>query len=126
MDTKEIEALDSFGKIFTAKSRDDAYEYLLKVIDGRLKSKEDIELSEEINHLNSNQIEILKKTVLSVLDVSLHHFLWMIEQSDGFDLVAIIEGKSLSLKEISDGLCGEPHGENGWFAKYSKYQSTLI
>ncbi len=126
MSINKKEVLNEFGKILIHEVRDTVYRHFLKVIEGEMKSPSSIKIQKNLSDISPEQLELVKDTIRSTLDSSLHYFLWMIEQEDNFDLVAIKDNNSVSLREISDGLSGELHGENGWVAKYSKYPSTLI
>jgi len=126
MSIKDKEILNNFGKILVKEVRDTVYRHFLKAIAGEMKSPSSIKIRENLSTLSHEQLELVKEAMLSTLDSSLHYFLWMIEQENNFDLIAINNNNFTSLKGISDGLCGELHGENGWVEKYSEYPSTLI
>jgi hypothetical protein len=50
----------------------------------------------------------------------------MIENSEEFDLIKTSNsGNELSLREISDGLCGELYTEDGWIERFSKYPPSI-
>lgn len=124
MNIKEI--LNDFGKSLISKVRDGAYEDLLITIDGGFKSESTKKLSKDLSLFSPEQLEIVKKIVLSSIDDTLHHFLWKIEQSDKFDIVAKEQNETFSLKEESDGLCGELYTQEGWIEQFSKYPATQI
>ena len=119
MQNKEI--LDKFGEFFISKIRDNPYEYFLGLLDGKWKNYDSIKITNDLSKFNPEQIEIIKKILLSSLDVALHDFLFGINEENTFDIVAKEENKSASLKEMSDGLWGEPFGADGWIKRYSKY-----
>lgn len=119
--------LESFGELLIKKVRDEVLEINDLIIKGKMGGEENLELHNQIKNLNDNQINILKDFARQSVDGVIHYFLWMIEQNEEYDLVKYEEGqeKPISLREISDGLCGELYTENGWIEKYSKYPPSI-
>ena len=117
--------LEAFGKSYVSEIRDIVFRQFIKTINNKMKSESDKKLFSVFQEITEEQNKKICDCVLSTLDSSLHHFLWMIEQSDDFDLIAKTEDGNISLKEISDGLCGELYSNEGWISKYSEYPNLL-
>lgn len=117
--------LENFGETYISETRDIVFRQFIKTINNQMKSEFDKKLFSIFQNTTEEEKKQLCNCVLSVIDSSLHHFLWMIEQSDDFDLIAKTDEGNISLKEVSDGLCGELYTEDGWISKYSKYPNLL-
>lgn len=120
--------LDEFGQLLINKVRDACYDEFEKIFSGKISSKSASFLQEKIKIFDDEQLESLKFIAIDSIDSAIHHFLWMIEQSEEFDLVKYLHNKNgfVSLKETSDGLCGELYTENGWIEKYSTFSKSTI
>lgn len=117
--------LEKFGKILIKEVFDASLERLNNIVDGNVKAPKLLTLHQELKNVDKNNVDIMRNFAKECIQNTLHNFLWMIEQSDGFDLVAKIDDQTTSLKEISDGLCGELYTKEGWIEKYSKYPPTI-
>lgn len=119
--------LAQFGKLLMEEVRDTVLEINNSTIKGERNSEENQELYKLIKNFNEPQQEIVKKFVRKSIDSTLHHFLWIIEQYEEYDLVAYEEGqtKPVSLREVSEMLCAELYGEDGWITQHSKYPPSI-
>jgi hypothetical protein len=109
--------LDIFGEIIMKKVRDEAINQWEMTIQGKMKSEE----SQNIHNLisSSGQSELINDLVPKIVDTTIHHLLWALEQVEAID-VSIYSGNILvSIKEISDGLAGELYTEDGWINRFS-------
>ena len=121
------ETLDIFGDLVVQSVRDATFSQFEKIKDGKLRSKSAKLLHEKIANFKPEEMEALKSVVLDTIDSTLHHFLWLFEQNEEYDIVRYIEEKKkpVSLRDISDGLCGELYTEDGWIEKFSKYPPSI-
>ena len=123
---KATEYANKFGKLLMEYGRDNTFWGVLGKIEGTLKSKKSLELSSELKDFTPQQLETVKKLTLSVIDNTIHNFLWMIEQNnEDFDIVVKKDGEWSTMDKESDGLYGESYGEDGWIEKYSKFPSSF-
>jgi len=120
MEDHKMEALEDFGKKFVQKSRDFTIQEELKIIEGSAKSPTSIKLHEKLNGFSPEQIETVKDIIIDTVDGALNNFLWLLEQEDQIDLVSFQDGKSVSLKEISDGLSVDYWNFVDKFSKYKR------
>lgn len=120
--------LEEFGQILVKHIRDATFEQFKEMCNGKLNSKSAQIIHKNFEKFTNEQKEIIQSLVLDSIDNTLHHFLWMIEQYEEFDLIKYQDEKKssyISLRDISDGLCGELYTEDGWIEKYSKYPPSL-
>jgi GH25 family lysozyme M1 (1,4-beta-N-acetylmuramidase) len=126
MNKKDI--LDKFGKYLIREVRDRTLEINELIMQGNMGSRENQALYKLTENLSDEIKVIINKYILKNVDSTLHYFLWLIEQHDDLDLTYYTDEQKLSpysLKEISDGLCGELYTEDGWIAKYSQYPPSI-
>lgn len=109
--------LDLFGEILMKNVRDEAIEQWRMTIQGKMKSEE----SQRIHNLISlsGQNELINELVPKIVDTTLHHLLWILEQNKSIDVTINDGNKAVSIKEISDGLAGELYTEDGWINRFS-------
>nr|WP_235715902.1 hypothetical protein [Acetivibrio cellulolyticus] len=101
--------------------RDYAIPHWDSVIGGKTQTTEAKIIQDNLSKMKKEDIEIIINIIPKIVDTTLFYFLRMIEEDDGFDLVADAEnGDKVSLREESWGLAGELYNEEGWIAKYSK------
>jgi hypothetical protein len=80
---------------------------LKKTLNGEIKDKFSLNIYDRLNGLDENQLLATEELCKEFIADTVHYLLWMIEQSDELDLIVREDEKIISLKEISDGLCGE-------------------
>lgn len=116
--------LDSFGQEFISSIRDQSIFEFEAILNGRMKPKSSIELSNEIKAFDENQINVLKKVVFNSIDSVIYNVLNMLEQNEeNMKLLISQDGNDeKNILELSDGLSGELFTENGWIEKFSKYE----
>lgn len=115
------QALDHFGELLMQKVRDESIEQWDKILDGRMHDPFAQRVRDSLAEFDAHQLEVLRWLVPQVVDVTLHHLLWMFDQTRSVDVaVKTPEGIVPSIRDVSDGLAGEPHGDHGWISRFSK------
>lgn len=114
------DVLDQFGTLLMEWVRDWSIEELDNLIHGNEKAPEQKKLGRQFKSLSSVSEEALEKLVPIAVDITLHYFLWLIEENQNLDLVLKTPNGIQSLKSESDGLSGELYSSNGWIARFSK------
>jgi hypothetical protein len=109
--------LDLFGEILMKNVRDEAIEQWNMTIQGKMKSEESKRLHNLISL--SSQSELINDLVPKIVDTTLHHLLWTLEQEESIDVTINDGNKPVSIKDISDGLAGELYTEDGWINRFS-------
>lgn len=113
--------LDEFGQFIIKNMRDKGIDNYDKLEQGFWKSPSLQSIQEELKQFDEKQLAIIRKCVGSSIDTAIHDFLFALQVStdlsQGVEL--IVDG--VNIAELSDGLHGEPFGEDGWYAKYSAY-----
>lgn len=125
MSKKEL--LEKFGRILIKDVRDEVLEKNDLIASGQMGGKENQEIYEKIRDLDEKEKELIRQFAKQAIDSTIHHFLWMIEQNEEYDLVKYNKDKSetISLRDTSDGLCGELYTEEGWIERFSKYPPSI-
>lgn len=117
---KHKEALDFFGKVLMEQVRDEAIEDWERILGGKMKDEESQQLFNEVQSLRSEQLQFILKLIPEVVDRTLHHFLWTLEQEEEVNIVITLEEENpINLRENSDGLAGELYTEDGWISRFS-------
>ena len=113
-------ALDRFGEVLIRRARDAAIIDSDKIIDGRMKDDGSKAIRAELSRraFNKEQIDAVLWLVPQIVDETLHHLLWTLEQEESIDIaVKTPAGGVPSLREVSDGLSGELYD---WIPRFSK------
>jgi chaperonin GroEL (HSP60 family) len=114
MSNKEI--IDNFGEIIMSNVVDpvfNLYDHDLKRSAKKETTEEEMQLL--MSKLSQDDLEVIKKIVLSAIKTTTHYFLWQAEQKN-LDIFF----KDMNIAELSDGLTGELYLDDGWFARFSK------
>ena len=116
-DNKQI--LDFFGQILMERIRDEAIDDWERIFQGKMRDNESKIIFETLSSFSPEQIQFIINLFPKIVDTTLHHLLWTLEQEDINVLVKDEENKFLNIKEISDGLAGELYTEDGWILRFS-------
>lgn len=116
--SSEREMLWLFGKTLIETARDLSIRQEFQVLDGEAKAPLSKLIHEKIGVLSEKQVDSIKDLIIDAIDTGLNNFLWIIEQSEDFDLVCYKNGETLSLRDLSDGLCGDYDSFVSMFSKY--------
>ena len=119
--------LNNFGRKLINDVRDEVININEHIISGKMRSKENMELYEKFQVLPPEIQELFKEFIIEAVDKTIHHFLWMFEQNEEYDIINYTKNKSqyISMRDISDGLCGELYTKYGWIEKFSKYPPSI-
>ncbi len=114
-------ALDILGEILMARVRDKAIGDWDRILDGRMKGSTAQKVRSELEAVSSDAPAVIAKMVPRIVDTTLHHLLWTLEQEDSLELSVEAEGESTpSIRDESDGLTGELYRARGWIARFSR------
>lgn len=113
--------LDYFGEFLMTRVRDEAIEQWDMTLHGKMKDPESKEYAKAFKAMASDSRAIVESLIPKIVDTTLHHLLWALEQDEQISLTVEAGGKTIKrLQDESDGLSGETQGANGWVAKFSK------
>lgn len=107
--------LNDFGKYIIQEVRDITIDEINIIIDNNLNGEYLEKFHNVISNLSSEERNLIKNLVPRIVDTTLHYMLFMIEQHQEISL----NFENEELKDISDGLCGELYGNDGWIRKFS-------
>ncbi len=112
---------DRFGAFLVAKLRDSAIDHTDALLSARWKAPGLQSLQTDPRRLTPEQRAVVRRCVIAAVDGGLHDFLFALgEQHDAGGTIAIVVGGH-DIPAQSDGLHGEPYGDDGWFARFSKH-----
>lgn len=114
--------LNYFGKILISDVRDRTIHGFDMRITGMMKDEDSQKLYEEIKKMDNKQIELIKKIIPQIVDLSLHNMLCMIEENTKIK----VQIENECIDKISDGLAGELYSEDGWIQRFSKERCEEI
>lgn len=113
-------ALDYFGSLIATRVRDEAIRDWDMILDGGMKDSDSQAIRARIDRLQMSgaALELLSDLIPRIVDTTLHHLLWTLEQEESLDVAVRIESGVVSnLREVSDGLAGELCE---WIPRFSK------
>jgi hypothetical protein len=112
--------LEKFGEILITRVRDKAISDWDRIISGKMKGDTARQVAAELQGVSPEVTEVLSKMIPRIVDTTLHHLLWTLEQQPNVRVSVELEGESVrSVREASDGLSGELYGRRGWIARFS-------
>jgi hypothetical protein len=125
------EIVERFGELVMLE-RDTVIRQFEHAVEGRNPAIRHQKRHRDLVSLTDEQRAIVRKEVIEGIDGAIHHLLWLFEQHDvnGFDVVFVGTDddpvpQPVSVSDLSDGLGGEPNTEDGWIAKYSRYEDVM-
>ncbi len=117
----ERQAVDKFGQVIMTDLRDKAIDFFELLVEGHWKAPGLQKLQSELQELNNDQIELVRKIVVKSLDTGIHDFLFKLQEQADFENDIEIRVQGIDIIQSSDGLHGELFTKDGWFSTYSKY-----
>jgi hypothetical protein len=113
--------LDTFGRFVMEKLRDKAFDTADLTLKGHWKAPRLSKLQKELARLKEEQRDLARRLVRSVVDSAIHDFLFALQEANDLEqsVQIIAHGDNVAAK--SDGLQGEPFGDQGWQARFSRY-----
>lgn len=116
----EKHAVDLFGEYLIKKVRDEAIDDWEGISSGKMKDKESQKIFQTLKSFNSEQLEFITKLFPKIVDTTLHHLMWSLEQEEAINVVVKLdENLLINIRGASDGLAGELYTEDGWISRYS-------
>ncbi|GAC44241.1 hypothetical protein [Paenibacillus popilliae] len=114
------QVLNFFGQILMEKIRDEAIDDWERIFQGKMRDNDSKKIFEALSSFNPEQIQFIINLFPKIVDTTLHHLLWTLEQEEDVNvLIKNDENMFLNIKEISDGLAGELYTEDGWISRFS-------
>lgn len=116
-----MEPLEKFGNFIMTRFRDPAIDHIDGLLVGHWKGPMYQALHSQLARLTPEQRELVRRVVISSIDVGLHDFLFAIGEAHDFKegIAVVVDGQDIVT--LSDGLQGELFLEDGWFARFSKH-----
>ncbi len=114
--------LAKFGQFLMNNLRDAPFDFFDKLMIGYWKANVLQDIQNELKQLTPDQKDLLRKCVAATMDTAIHDFLIALEENNVTtkDIQILVDGDDIVLK--SKNLHKELNGEDGWFAKFSRYK----
>lgn len=110
--------LDYFGEVLMSKVRDEAISDWDMTIDNKMKDIVTKKVQNALSTFSKEQVDVIRWLVPQIVNTTLHHLLWTLEQEKSINVAVKTKSDSISsIREVSDGLAGELYG---WLEKFSK------
>lgn len=106
--------LEEFGRLLMTRVRDEAIEQWDMIISGQMKDADSQRIHRVISHWPSEHRKVLEDLIPQIVDTTLHHLMWTVEQQER---VRLSVDTGAQLREVSDGLPGDLIG---WREKFSR------
>jgi len=114
------DALDEFGRLVMEQLRDKALESADRMLNGDSKAPRMRQLQADLDRLTDEERAVARRLVGHVIDAAVHDFLFGLDEACNARWISIrVHGEDIAAE--TDGLQGEPFGERGWQARFSRY-----
>ncbi|MCA9267540.1 MAG: hypothetical protein KDA41_03675 [Planctomycetales bacterium] len=118
-------ALDKFGRLVVNQLRDKAIDHFDALAAKQYKAPSLAKLQVDLGSLNAQQQAIVRRCVISAVDVGLHDFLFGLVESHDFSGGVVVLSDGKNVVELSDGLHGEQFTDDGWIARFGKHPELV-
>lgn len=119
--------LDRLGEILITRVRDKTISDWDKILDGRMKGATAERVRAEIGAADATSASLCRRMIPRIVDTTIHHLLWTLEQEESIKLSFEFEGTVVSdACAESDGLSGELYGGHGWIARFSNERNEEV
>lgn len=113
--------LDKFGQLLMTEVRDETIQQWKMIADGRMKGERALRIRERLSQMTFYDQEVAMTLTPEIVDSVLHNLLAMLEQEEDLEVAIELGDRTVpSLRDASDGLCGELYSDEGWIARFSK------
>lgn len=113
--------LDKFGQFLMESLRDRCIEHFEFLAKGKWRAPALQGLQAEVAALSEHDRDVVRRCVVEGIDSAIHDFLFKLQERADFanDIQVIVDGQNIV--QLSDGIHGEPFGDDGWHARFSRY-----
>jgi hypothetical protein len=116
--------LDRFGKFLIEHLRDAPLDDLQRLLDGKMKAPAFRSLQVALGELDSKTIGAVRECVVTILNTAMHDFLFALTEATDRKGDVLVTSGGVNVAAVSDGLQGEPYGEDGWIARFSRHPES--
>jgi hypothetical protein len=118
--SKEREALERFATLLMRSIRDEAIHEWDMIVDGRMGGTSAPRIRERLGSFAPAQLELLKWVIPQIVDTTLHHLLWTLEENEWLDIaVRTDDGTVTGVRDVFYGP-GSLYTSEGWISRYSQ------
>jgi hypothetical protein len=121
-------SLDHFGRLLMHRVRDwRIRDWQARVTGGLRGGPTSVWSARLLAGLTREQRKSISCLVPAIVDDVIDHVLWMFEQEGSLTIRVRSDGGGTDdLAADSDGLSGEPHGDEGWIARFSEHPNEGV
>jgi hypothetical protein len=113
--------LNRFGQTLMRRVRDASIEHWDSVVQGRMRGPDNQRVATAVAAFTPEQRLLVEWLIVRIVDVTIHSLLSTIEEDESIKVQQCVAGGDCAnIAEISDGLGGEPYGDEGWIARFSQ------
>jgi 2-hydroxy-3-keto-5-methylthiopentenyl-1-phosphate phosphatase len=117
--------LDEFGEKLVSEVRDNACDFVQNIISGKMRDKTSAKQFKEYRSMDEQSAKVLQHFLLIAVDACLVQFLYFIDSNEIDVIVTSDNDLRVEIRSLSDGLVGEVHNEDGWFARFSRFKDRI-
>ncbi len=101
--------------------RDRCLEHFENLAQGKWRAPYLETLQTELARLTEHERDVTRRCIVAGVDSAIHDFLFELQERADFanDIQVLVDGADVV--RLSDGIQGEPFGDDGWQARFSKY-----
>ena len=119
--TEDAGPLDKFGRFLMENLRDRCLEHYELLAQGKWRVPSIQNLQTDVAAMDERQRDVARRCIVAGVDSAIHDFLFKLQERADFenDIHVIVDGEDVV--PLSDGIHGEPYGDDGWQVRFSKY-----
>lgn len=117
---KALSPVEKFGKFIVENLRDKGIDFAEGLLKRHWKAPDLLDMQNEIANLTDAQKAVFIKAITTTIDGAMHDFLFALQEIS--DIQIVVDGQNIV--ELSDGIYGEAYSDDGWFAKYSRFNEN--
>lgn len=121
----EVNELDIFGRLIVKRLRDRSLQHCESLQVEWYRAPRLAKLQSRLAALTDEQRALVAECVQECTDNAIHDFLFTLGEGEweGVEVRCTVGG--VDVGERSDGLQGEPYGDNGWYRRFSAYPGIV-
>jgi hypothetical protein len=123
MKNEEKQALlERLGRLLINDIRDSALSHFTDLMSGKMNDATSKSLCAEYCKLDKASVRTLERLMMMMADACFVRCLIFFDENEISIPMVAPSGESIDVRRLSGGLVGEIYSDNGWIAKYSRFQ----
>ena len=119
---EDLDPIAKFGKFIVENLRDKGISKAELLMKNHWKTPALQVLQAKLDRFSTEEKDVILDAFIDSIDSAIHDFLFALQERAHFekDFQILVDRENIA--EISDGIHGEAFGDDGWYAKFSKYK----